>query len=277
MPAPPVVRVIAGRTRRTYLRDLWRYRDLLYTLAWRDVKVRYKQTFIGGLWALLRPLLTLLIFTFVFGRVAGLAASTPMPYALLVLGGVLPWQLMSQIIAQGGDSLVGNERLISKVYFPRLLIPAGVVGVCLLDFLIALSLLLAAFLYYQWVPSWGLLLLPLWLVPVLLFSLGLGLAAAALNVRYRDVRYALPFALQLGLFISPVGFSTAAIPAQWQWLYLCNPAVGLIESFRWAMFGEAYGPFPIWSFAVAVVVSIGCFILGFQYFRATERTFADHI
>ncbi|MCB0636949.1 MAG: ABC transporter permease [Lewinella sp.] len=272
-----MITVDARHPTRTYLRDIWHYRDLFYILSWRDVKVRYKQTLIGGAWAVLRPLLTMLIFTFVFGRVAGLAEGEALPYGLLVLAGVLAWQLLSSGISEGASSLIGNERLITKVYFPRLILPLSTLATCLLDFLIALLLLVGLLVYYRTMPSLYALLLPLWALLALGLALGASLWLAAFNVRYRDFRYALPFVLQVGLFLSPVGFSASRVPAGWQWLYQLNPAVGLLESFRWCLFGDAYTAFEPQSVLITLLWSILLLFTGFRYFRHTERSFADHI
>lgn len=274
---PPIITVDARHPERTYLRDIWHYRDLLYILSWRDIKVRYKQTVIGGAWAVLRPLLTMLIFTFVFGRVAGLAEGESLPYGLIVLAGVLAWQLLSSGISEGAGSLVGNERLITKVYFPRIILPLSTLGACSLDFSISLLLLVGFCLYFQVAPSIYVLLLPLWMLLALALALGAALWLSAMNVRYRDFRYALPFVLQVGLFLSPVGFSTERVPADWVWLYQLNPAVGLVESFRWCLFGPDYEGFAPGALVGTVAWAALLLFTGFRYFRATERSFADHI
>jgi lipopolysaccharide transport system permease protein len=269
--------VDARHLEKRYLFDLWAYRDLLYILVWRDIKVRYKQTLLGGLWALIRPTLTMLIFTFVFGSVAGLAASETLPYYLVVFGGVLAWQLVSTSISMGANAIVANESLITKVYFPRVLLPLSGLGVCLLDFLISLLLLLALVWFELGSLSWTLLWLPVWLVLACLPILGLVFGLSAMNVRYRDFRYALPFLLQVGLFISPVGFSSGRIPPEYAWLYQLNPAVGIIESFRWCIFGQRNYPLDSAAVAYSLGIGIGMLLLGYWYFRRTERAFADHI
>jgi lipopolysaccharide transport system permease protein len=271
------IRVDAKHLERRYLFDLWAYRDLLYILVWRDIKVRYKQTLLGGLWALIRPTLTMLIFSFVFGRVAGLAASETLPYYLVVFGGVLAWQLIGTSISIGANAIVANERLITKVYFPRVLLPLSGLGVCLLDFFISLLLLLALVWFELGSLSWTLLLLPLWLILACLPILGLVFGLSAMNVRYRDFRYALPFLLQVGLFVSPVGFTTERIPFEYAWLYQLNPAVGIIESFRWCIFGQHNYPLDSAAVAYSLGIGIGILLLGYWYFRRTERTFADQI
>lgn len=273
----PEVKVSAKSNSSFYWKELWDYRDLLYILSWRDLKVRYKQTLLGAAWAIIRPLLSMLIFTFIFGQVAGLEKDVSIAYPLLVLSGVLAWQLTSSSISEGAAALVANERLLTKVYFPRIIIPLSALATCLLDFLIAFGLQLLLFAYYgQW-PAWSIILLPIWLVFNLCFTLGLGLGLGALNVRYRDFRYALPFILQLGMFLSPVGFSTTSIPEDWQWLYEINPVVGLIESFRWCLFEGDINQFPLSSCTITLLWTIVICIVGFRYFRKTEHTLADII
>lgn len=271
------IKVSAATQSGDYWREVWRYRDLLYILSWRDIKVRYKQTLIGAAWAILRPLLTVLIFTFVFGKVAGLANKTEVPYALIVLGGVLAWQLFSSGISEGAASLLGNERLITKVYFPKILIPLSTLATCLLDFLIAFVLLLFLFLYLGVWPSVFIFFVPVWIFLALSLALSFGLGLAALNVRFRDFRYALPFALQIGLFLSPVGFSSDIIPEQYTLLYQLNPAVGLIESFRWCIAGVSWSGFPVLPVIFTFIWLVLSFVVGFRYFQKTERTFADVI
>ncbi len=273
----PEVFVSADTDSANYWREVWRYRELLYILSWRDLKVRYKQTLIGAAWAIIRPLLTMLIFTFVFGRVAGLADNTQEPYPLLVLAGVLAWQLFSSGISESAASLLGNERLITKVYFPKILVPMSTLATCLLDFLVALCLLLGLLIYYGTLPSVYILFLPFWLLLTLALSLSIGLGLSALNIRFRDFRYALPFVLQVGLFLSPVGFSSRAIPEQYLWLYDLNPAVGIIESFRWCVSGTSWGAFPSYPIGITLVWVVLSFWVGFRYFQKTERTFADII
>ncbi|MEL7220040.1 MAG: ABC transporter permease [Bacteroidota bacterium] len=273
----PAVRVNANGQTSLYWKELWQYRDLLYILSWRDLKVRYKQTLLGAAWAIIRPLLSMLIFTFIFGQVAGLDKDATVAYPLLVMAGVLAWQLTASSISGGAAALVANERLLTKVYFPRVIIPLSALATCLLDFLIAFSLQLLLFGYYSQWPAWSIVLLPFWVMINLFFTLGLGLGLGAMNVRYRDFRYALPFILQLGMFLSPVGFSTRSIPERWQWLYELNPVVGLIESFRWCLLEGTLDQFPTHSFLITVVWSLVIFILGFRYFRKMENTLADII
>lgn len=264
-----------GKIERNYLKDMWRYRELLYILSWRDIKVRYKQTAIGVLWAVLRPAVTLVVFTVVFGRIAGLPSDSGVPYPILVLGGLLPWQFFSNAVSESSNSLIGNERLITKVYFPRILIPASAVVTSFIDFLIAFLLLLGAIVYYGFPISVWMLLIPVFLALVFLFSLGCGLILSALNVKFRDFRYIIPFVLQLGLFLSPVGFSTAVVPESWQLAYAFNPLVGVISGFRWCVAPDS--AFPDVEAGLAAGASFFIFFIGFIFFRKMERSFADII
>jgi lipopolysaccharide transport system permease protein len=265
----------AGRTERQYWKDLWRYRELFYFLAWRDVLVRYKQTVIGVAWSLIRPLLTMVVFTVVFGHLAKLP-SQGVPYPLLVLAGMLPWQFFSSALSEASNSLVGNANLISKVYFPRLVIPTSAVIVSFVDFLISFVILIGLMIFYQYVPDWKILTLPLFLILAFAAAMGVGLWLTTLNVKYRDFRYVIPFVVQFGLYISPVGFSSQIVPAQWQLLYSLNPMVGVIDGFRWALLGGAveinWGGFWISTALVAVLLWTGIL-----YFRKMEKTFADVI
>ena len=265
----------AGRPESQYWRDLFRYRELFYFLAWRDVLVRYKQTVIGILWAVLRPLLTLLIFVFIFSKIAKLPAQG-MPYPVMVFAGLLPWQLFSTSLTECSTSLISNSNLISKVYFPRLIVPASAVIVSFVDFAISFGLLVLLMIFYHVWPTWHLLGLPFFTLLALIASTGAGLWLAALNVEYRDFRYVVPFFVQLGQYISPVGFTSKLVPEKWQLLYSLNPMVGIINGFRWAISG---GTTPI--FVPGLIASFGAMSLllvgGVWYFRRMERTFADVI
>jgi lipopolysaccharide transport system permease protein len=271
------IRVIEpDRTGRTYWRDLWRYRELFLVLAWRDVAVRYKQTVIGIAWALLQPLATMVLLSLVFNRVAGMTTEGKAPYALMVFAGLLPWQLFSTALSGASQSLVGNANLISKVYFPRLIVPTATVLVALVDLLVSLLVLAGLMAWYSILPSWRILTLPLFIGMAVLASLGPGLYLTALNVKYRDFRYVIPFLVQFGLYASPVGFSTTAVPETWRPLYALNPVVGVIDGFRWAILG---GPSPLGSstFLTSAAV-IGCVLwLGVRRFRRMETQFADLI
>lgn len=266
----------AGRTEKNYWRDLWRYRELFYFLVWRDILVRYKQTVIGVTWALIRPFLTMVIFTFIFNKVAMLPAPGLVPYPLLVLAAMLPWQFFSTALSESSSSLISNANLISKIYFPRLIVPAGSVITSFVDFLITLGLMAVMMVWYGSLPDWRLVTLPVFILLAIGAALGAGLWLCALNVKYRDFRYIVPFIVQFGLFISPVGFSISMVPERWRLLYACNPMVGVIEGFRWALLGKNVTPY--WpGFVVSIGVTAVLLVSGVWYFRRTERTFADII
>jgi lipopolysaccharide transport system permease protein len=265
----------AGRTERQYWKDLWAYRELFYFLAWRDILVRYKQTVIGVLWAVLRPFLTMVVFTLLFGKLAKFP-SDGAPYPILVFSGLLPWQFFAGAFSGASNSLVDNRNLISKVYFPRLAIPTSSVMVSFVDFIISGTILLGLMAWYDYWPTWRIMVLPLLIVVAFAAAMGAGLWISALNVRYRDFRYVVPFLVQFGLYISPVGFSTSILPERWKALYALNPMVGVIDGFRWAILSKTpafYLPGLVLSlFLVALVLASGI-----RYFRQTERTFADVI
>lgn len=265
----------AGQVEKHYWSDLWRFRELFYFLALRDVIVRYKQTVIGVIWALLRPILTMIVFAAIFGRVAGLP-SEGVPYPLLVLAGMLPWQFFANALSESSSSIIGNASLISKIYFPRLIVPSTSVIVSLFDLFISLSILLIMYMWYGLVPSWRIITLPIFIILAFITAMGPGLFVAALNVQYRDFRYIIPFVVQFGLYVSPVGFSSSVVPERWRFLYALNPMVGVIDGFRWATLGI---PFGLGSLALIMscLVSGLLFIGGVLYFRATERRFADLI
>jgi lipopolysaccharide transport system permease protein len=271
----PQLVIEAGRTARHYWRDLWRYRELFYFLAWRDVLVRYKQTVVGILWAIIRPLLTMVIFTFVFGKLAKLPAGGA-PYPILVFAALLPWQFFSSAFTEAGNSLIANANMISKVYFPRLIIPTSAVIVSFVDFLISCVLMVGLMAWYGYWPDAKLLVLPAFVLMALIAAMGAGLWLAALNVKYRDFRYIIPFVVQIGLYISPVGFSSAIVPQQWRLLYSLNPMVGVIDGFRWAIMRGAE-PLYQAGFLVSLAVTLIVFVTGIYYFRATEKSFADVI
>lgn len=275
--APPVVRTIieAGRTERQYWRDLWRYRELMFFLAWRDVSVRYKQTVMGVAWAVVRPLLTMIIMVIVFSKVAKLD-SGGVPYTLLVLTGMLCWQLFSAGLSSTADSLLGSSNLISKVYFPRLVIPLSSLAVSLVDFLVTLPILAALMLWYGEAPTWRMVLFPGFVLLTMLSALSLGLWMCALNVRYRDVRYVLPFMIQFGVYVSPVGYALSAVPEAYRLWFALNPLTGVIEGFRWSLLAGAPAPTPE-ALAVSLLVPAVLLFTGIRYFRGTERSFADVI
>jgi lipopolysaccharide transport system permease protein len=268
----------AGRTDAHYWRDLWRYRDLFYFLAWRDILVRYKQTVFGVLWAILRPFLTMLIFVVIFSRVAGLP-SGDMPYPILVLAGMLPWQFFANALSESSSSLITNANLITKIYFPRIILPASSVIVAMVDFAITLGLLVAVMLWYQFIPSARIVFLPGFILLALVSALGPGLLITALNVKFRDFRYIIPFVVQFGLYVSPVGFSSSVVASKFghkaQMFYSLNPMVGVIDGFRWCLGDGASLELP--SFALSVAISILLLWVGIRHFRRTEKSFADVI
>ena len=264
----------AGRAEKNYWGDLWRFRELFLILAWRDVAVRYKQTVIGVAWAVVRPLLTMIIFSLIFGRVAKLP-SEGVPYPLFVFAAMLPWQFFANALTEASASLVANERLITKVYFPRMVVPSSSVIASMIDFLVSFLILLLMFVYYQHAPTWRLLVLPVLVLLAFLAALGPGLLMTALNVQYRDFRYVIPFIVQFGLYVSPVGFSTRMVPEEWRLLYSLNPMVGVIDGFRWAVCGT--GGIGWTGSAVSVGVTASLLWLGIWYFRRMERSFADII
>jgi lipopolysaccharide transport system permease protein len=273
---PDVIIIEAGRTERHYWLDLWRYRELFRVLAWRDLSVRYKQTVIGVLWALIRPFLTMVVFTIIFGRIARLPTDGNAPYALMVFAGILPWTLFSTGLSEASNSLINNEKLISKVYFPRLIVPVATIFVAFVDFLISFGILLALMGWYRFLPDWRILVLPAFALLAFLASVGPSLWITSLNVKYRDFRYVIPFIVQLGLYVSPVGFSSSVVPAQWRLLYSLNPMVGVIDGFRWCLLrgqSELYPP----GLLVSVVVISFFLWFGVRRFRKTEKTFADLI
>lgn len=265
-----------GSSPRQYAREVWRYRSLLFIFSWRDIRVRFKQTAIGAAWALLRPLLTLVILTIVFSKIARLPSEGDAPYVLLVLSGLLPWQFFASGLSDAANSVTDNEKIVSKIYFPRLVIPVSALAVCMVDFVISLLILVGIFAFYQFVPGWHLLALPLVLIFAILAALGPGLLLAALNVKYRDFRYVVPFVVQMGIYVSPVAYSTSLVPEGWRTLYYLNPMAGLIDAFRWTVLGDHFTPW--WP---GVCLSLGVLmvllIAGVLYFRATERSFADNI
>ena len=265
-----------SRIEKQYWLDLWRYRELFAILAWRDIAVRYKQTAIGVSWALIRPFLTMVVFTVIFGRLAKLPTEGNAPYAVLVFAGMLPWQFFSSSLSSSSESLIANSNLLTKVYFPRLIVPAAAVITSFVDFLISFVILAGLMLWFNWWPSWRLLTLPLWVAIAFAASMGAGLWLASLNVQYRDFRYVVPFLVQFGLYLSPVGFSSAIVPEKWQILYAMNPMVGVIEGFRWAIIGEASA-----ISSSGLWISIGIVVLltftGLRQFRLMEKRFADVI
>jgi lipopolysaccharide transport system permease protein len=274
---PPRALILeAGRADRQYWIDLWRYRELFFILAWRDVAVRYKQTVIGLVWAFVRPFMTMVVFTVVFGRLAKLPTEGTAPYAVLVFAGLLPWTLFASVLTEAASSVVGNANLISKVYFPRLIVPLSTVMVALVDFVVSLAILAGLMVWYGVMPSWQILLLPAFVAMALLAAIGPAVWAAAIIVKYRDFRFIIPFVTQIGLYVSPVGFSSKLVPPEWQLLYSVNPMVGVIDGFRWCILG---GDSPIYwpGFVISLIVIGGMLAWGASSFRRSERAFADMI
>jgi lipopolysaccharide transport system permease protein len=264
----------AGRSERNYWKDIWRYRELFYILSWRDIKVRYKQTVIGAAWSVIRPVLTTVIFTIVFSKVAKVGYEGAAPYALMVYAGMLPWQFFSSALTEASTSLIGNTNLISKVYFPRLIVPASAVITTLVDFAISFLILLVLLLLYRFAPPVKILFIPVFIILTFLAAFGSGLYITALNVKYRDFRYIIPFIVQFGLYITPVGFVSSTISGKWRLLYSLNPMVGIVDGFRWCILGdEIYWP----GLFISVLVIVFLLWLGVWYFRHTEKSFADNI
>lgn len=270
----------AGTTEKHYWLDLWRYRELFAILAWRDVAIRYKQTVAGAAWAVLQPLLSMIIMTIIFGKVAGLPSEGAAPYAIMVFAAMLPWQFFANSLSTSSQSLVGNANLISKVYFPRMIIPTSAVVVAFVDFLISFVVLIGLMAWYQFMPSIRLLTLPIFVLFAFIAALGPGLIITALNVKYRDVRFIIPFLVQFGLYVSPVAYSSDVIRAKigegWFLIYSLNPIVGVIDGFRWAILG-GNSQLHLPSFGLSVILSLVLLALGIWYFRKTEKAFADVI
>ncbi len=271
-----IIVIEPGRSERNYWADLWRYRELFRVLAWRDLTVRYKQTVLGVAWAAVRPVITMLVFTVIFGRIAKLPSDGIAPYPLMVFAGMLPWTFFSTGLSEASNSLINNAHLISKVYFPRLIVPTATVVVAFVDFLITFSLLILMMAWYQYPPGWRMLVLPAFTLLAFLASMGPALWITALNVKYRDFRYIIPFIVQFGLYVSPVGFSSSVIPEEWRLLYSLNPMVGVIDGFRWCILD---GESPLFLPGLAVSVCVAAFFLwlGLHRFRNTEKSFADLI
>jgi lipopolysaccharide transport system permease protein len=263
----------AGRAGHHYWLDIWRYRDLFFFLVWRDILVRYKQTVIGIAWVVIRPIMTMLVFTLVFGKLAKLP-SDGVPYSLMVFSGMLPWFFFSSALSESSNSMVANSNLLSKVYFPRIIVPTSAIIVCLVDFLLSFLVLVPFMFYYGLFPDWKIVTIPFFLLLAVMASLGCGLWLSALNIKYRDFRFILPFIVQIGLYISPVGFSSNIVPEKWRLLYSLNPMVGVIDGFRWALLG---GNFKLYlpGLYASIVLTLIVFMTGLSYFRSTERTFAD--
>jgi lipopolysaccharide transport system permease protein len=266
----------AGRSEKNYWRDLWKYKELFYILSWRDIKVRYKQTVIGAAWSIIRPLLTMIIFTIIFSKVAKIPAGMNVPYAIMVYAGMLPWTFFSTALSEASNSLIGNSNLISKVYFPRLIVPTATVITSVVDFLISFLLMFLLYIWYSFWPDWRILFLPLFFLLAFIASIGTGYFITALNVKYRDFRYIVPFIVQFGLYISPVGFNSNLIPEKWRLFYAINPMVGVIDGFRWCLLrGEQKLQWD--TMCISIIVSFLLLWLGIRQFRKMEKSFADLI
>lgn len=268
------ITIESGRTEKNYWRDLWLFRELFYILSWRDIKVRYKQTVIGAAWSVIRPLLTAIIFTVIFNKVAKLSPPPGVPYAILVFAGMLPWQFFANALSESSNSLIGNANLVSKVYFPRMIIPASSIITSMVDFGISFLILIGMMIFYQFLPDIKIIMLPLFIILAFLAAFGSGLYITALNVKFRDFRYIIPFIIQIGLYITPVGFSSSVVPDKWRLLYSINPMVGVVDGFRWCIMNEPlYWP----GFFISVFMIVLLLIIGVTYFRKTEKSFADNI
>lgn len=265
----------SNHVEKEYFKDLFRYRELFYFLAWRDIVVRYKQTFLGVLWALIRPLLNIAVFSFVFGKIAKLP-SDDIYYPLFVLSGMLPWQLFAGSLIDTSQSLVNNASMISKVYFPRIILPISHIIVHFVDFLISLALMFILFIFFGDLTYWSLLALPVFIFLTLLLCLGTGFWLAAASVRYRDFRFIIPFIIQFGVFVSPVGYSSFLLPEHLQWIYFLNPMAGIIEGFRWCCFNIYHPDLPL-AIILSCIVNALLLVTGFHFFRKMERVFADII
>jgi lipopolysaccharide transport system permease protein len=253
-------------------RDLWRYRELLYFLAWRDIKVRYKQTVLGAAWAIIQPLVTMVLFSIIFGRLARLP-SEGIPYPIFSYAALLPWHLFARALSEAASSLTSNQNMVTKIYFPRLFLPASTILSGLVDFAIAFVVLLGMMVYYDIAPTWRILLLPALIFLALLTAMAVGLWLSALNVRFRDVRYITPFLIQVWLYATPIAYARTLIPEQWQLLYSLNPMTGVVDGFRWALLGQSIQLGPLFYVSMAVVVIL--FVTGLIYFQRMEQTFAD--
>jgi len=264
----------AGRAEKDYWRELWRYRELFQVLAWRDFTVRYRQTVIGVAWAVIRPVLTVAIFTIIFGKIAKLPTEGGAPYPLMVFAAMLPWTFFSTALSDTSNSLLANASLVSKIYFPRLIVPGSKAVVAFIDFFISFLILVAMMAWYRFAPGWEVIFLPAFILLAFLAAIGPGLWITALNVKYRDFIYLIPFLVQFGLYVSPVGFSSALVPAEWRLLYSLNPMVAVIDGFRWCLLG---GATPIYWPGLALSLGVVAIFLwvGVRQFRKQERTFAD--
>lgn len=273
MSAGSAVVIEPRRSVRHYWQDLWRYRELFLFMAWRDILLRYKRMTIGFAWAILRPFLTMLVFTLIFGRLAKLP-SDGVPYAIMVYAGLLPWQFFATGFADAGNSLVNKETIITKIYFPRLIIPTSSVIVSFVDFLAASTIMIGLMAWYRFVPDWRIATLPLFILLVFVVTVGAGLWISALSAKYKDFRYVIPFIVQMGLYLSPVGFKTALVPEEWRTIYSLNPMVGVIQGFRWSLLGIESAGFET-SLLISGGMALLILIAGIAYFRRVENSLAE--
>ncbi len=265
--------ITPGGDEKQYWRDLWRYRELFLFIAWRDLLVRYKQTAFGAFWSVLRPLATMVVFAVIFGKLADLPSGGA-PYPLFVYAAMIPWQFFAGTLSESGNSLLSNTHLLTKIYFPRLIVPAGSMAVGFADFLVSFVILILMMAWYRIAPGWRIAAIPFFVLLAFLSSAGLGLWVAALNIRYRDYRFILPFIVQYGLYVSPVGYGSSIVPEKWRFIYSLNPMVGVIDGFRWALLGGSNRIY--WHGLLASTgITLLLFVLGVRYFRSTERTMAD--
>lgn len=265
-----------NKTAGDFILELLKFRELFFFLAWRDILVRYKQTVVGAAWSIIRPLLSMVVFTVIFGRVAKLPTEGTAPYPIMVFSALLPWQYFANSMQSSADSVMRASGMISKIYFPRLILPTSAVLVCVVDFLISFAMLCILMVIYKFVPSPYIVLLPVFFIPATMTALGVGYWFAAVGVRYRDFRHIMPFIVQFGMYVSPVGFSSSVIPARWRLIYSLNPMVGVIDGFRWCIQGTEVSLYPP-AFAISIITSLVIFWYGLRFFRKTEKSFADFI
>lgn len=276
MNSPQEIIIERGRSETNYWQDIWRYRELFYILSWRDIKVRYKQTVIGALWSVIRPLLTMIIFTVIFSKIAKISPGIAAPYAIMVYAGLLPWTFFSNALSEASNSLISNTNLISKVYFPRLIVPTSSVITSLVDFFISFILMFGLYIWYGYAPGWQIVFLPLFLLFAFIACMGVGLYITALNVKYRDFRYIVPFIVQFGLYVSPVGFNSNIIPEKWRLLFALNPMVSVIDGFRWCLLNGSQ-PLHWDTMLISGGVTLMFLWIGVNRFRKMEKSFADLI
>lgn len=265
-----------NKTTSDFIYELLKYRELFFFMAWRDILVRYKQTVIGVAWSVIRPLLSMIIFTVIFGRVAKLPSEGTVPYPIMVFSALIPWQYFANAMQSSSESLIRASNMISKIYFPRIILPTSAVLVSAVDFLISFVMLIVLMIVYKFLPSPYIVLLPVFFIPATITALGIGFWFSAIGVKYRDFRQIMPFIVQFGLYVSPVGFSSSVIPAKWRLVYSLNPMVGVIDGFRWCIQGTSASLYPP-AFVISIIMSLIVFYSGLRFFRKTEKSFADFI